>query len=302
MTGSTIDDPASGNSNGAGVDLVAATNATVTDNTLRNLYFGIEASNPVTLSVSKNTVYKDATGVDVNANYPYGELASVNINNNKIVSSTDNGIYVYNISSYEVDVTMIVDNNIVTGSAGVGINVDSNSLAIVEGNEIKNNEIGIQALDEFIVKYNTIENNSEYGLDEEMNSINTDVSVAENRIEQNGIGIYNKEGGTGGVINNNLLFNNVNIGIDDSGQNGYSATPNIFSNTIVQSGGVGLAQLTTSHADIENNIFQMTGGTVFDVPAMDQAESASNQETRFICSPARRRRIGAARTTRCRGS
>ena len=30
LTGSTIDDPASGNSNGAGVDLVAATNATVT--------------------------------------------------------------------------------------------------------------------------------------------------------------------------------------------------------------------------------------------------------------------------------
>ena len=47
-----------------------------------------------------------------------------------------------------------------------------------------------------------------------------------------------------------------------------------------------LAQFTTSSEDIENNIFQMTGGTVFDVPAADQVQFASNYNMFYLLAGA----------------
>ncbi len=54
----------------------------------------------------------------------------------------------------------------------------------------------------------------------------------------------------------------------------------ILNNTFVQADGTAIQNIYTSPIIIKNNIFQMSGGTVFNVPAADQAGFSSN----IICS------------------
>ena len=74
------------------------------------------------------------------------------------------------------------------------------------------------------------------------------------------------------MIANNLLLNNT-IAVD----NAAGATASIYNDTVVQNGGIAIQNLASATPiTIENSIFKMTGGTVFNVPAADQGMISSD--------------------------
>ena len=267
MTGSTINSPAAG-ANAAGVYVTNVENVLINDDVMNGLYYGVYvvANNfdVLGVTVSNSTFTSDSEGIDGYVPYIAAGTNYFDIEGNTITSPKYDGIYANLLYG-----TSTVSGNTITGSTANGIDVNISGVSIVELNQLINDPIGILASgSDPVVLNNTVTGSSEFGIE----ASTTGGLFKQNTISNSVVGLY--ADGYGTTFENNLLTGNTSIAIESS--TSAALANDIFNNTIVQTGGIGVEVTTANPVDIENNIFQMTGGTVFVAPAADQAGFASN--------------------------
>ena len=266
ITGSNIHDPVliSGSDVADGVDIDASANATISNDTFSKLRYGVNITTTVALTISGSTFNADNEGI--NANYSGSTISYLNVDNNTVTSSTTIGMYL--AFPQAAPGLVSIEGNTVTGSGGVGI--EEFGAATIEGNTTSNGVIGLEVSGGNVsnpltyVYDNTVTGNSNEGI----NIGGVGANVTGNTISGNNIGVFAQSSASN--VTNNLFLNNTSIGISNT------LFARILNNTLVQAGGIAIQNTSTSTTNIENNIFQMTGGTVFNVGAADQLAFSSN--------------------------
>ena len=278
ITGSDIHDPLTARSYD-GIDIDTSANATIDNNTFLNLRYGVNVTSQVSLTIDNNTFTTDNEGVNINIDG--STIIGLTVDDNTVTSPTGTGLYID--LPYNGPGIVFIEGNMVSGSPYDGIYEFGD--ALISGNTLTNNAVGIEtstgdtSVGVSTVTGNTITGSTTYGIEIDYQG----ALVSGNTISSSVIGIYNIS--TAGLIKNNLLVNNTSIAIQNN------STASIFNDTIVQAGGIAIEQTTTNPIDIENNIFQMTGGAVFSVAAADQGASHRTSIC-STCCPARRWRPG----------
>ena len=158
------------------------------------------------------------------------DSASPIIQNNSITNNTNNGIYVYAsfphiennsiMSNGDTGITLrataaptIIGNTIIHNPKGINCNYITGALTNIKNNNISHNQQGIKGDGSFniILNFNSIFNNSEYGITFSDSSSNNSIA-------------------------NNLFFNNSDISISLSG----SCTNNTIANNTIRQSHVGI--------------------------------------------------------------
>ena len=241
-------------------------NATISNDSFTNVRYGVAVSGPIALAINNNTFTTDASGVYIGIDT--STITSLTVNNNTVTSPTGHGLYID--LPYNGPNLVFIENNTVTGSPYDGI--DEFGSALISGNILTKDAVGIEVAggdlgSPAIVTGNTITGSTTEGVEID----GTGATVLQgNTISGNVIGIYNNGSSSSGAIRNNLLLNNTSVAIQNNG------TGSILNNTVIQTDGIAIQVTYSSPVTIENNIFQMSGGVVFAVPAADQGAFASN--------------------------
>ena len=249
-----------------GIDIDTSVNATISNDSFTNLRYGVNASGPIWLAINNNTFTTDSEGVNIGIDG--STITGLTVNNNTVTSPTGDGLYID--LPYNGPNIVFIENNTVSGSPYDGI--FEFGAAVVSGNTVSKSAVGLEieggdSGSPAVATGNTVTGSTTEGV--EIDGTGATVFRG-NTISGNAIGIYNNANSTLTTISNNLLLNNTSIAINNNG------TGSILNNTFVQADGTAIQNIYTSPIIIENNIFQMSGGTVFNVPAADQAGFSSN--------------------------
>jgi Ca2+-binding RTX toxin-like protein len=262
LTGSKIHDVSIGSTSAVYID--AGSNDLLSGNTFTNLAntypyaFGIRVNGALGgITISGNTLTNVGYAITATAGYVPTPVAMLTVTSN-IISGGNQGIYLSD--SYGIS---LVQGNTVTGTSGFGIDGDG-PRTVVDQNEAGNDTIGINVSNSAIATNNNVHDNANIGI-QGVGSAGA-LLASGNLIKNNGFGISQNIH----TISNNILVGNA-VGIDVQ----YNQT--ISNNTFDQAGGIAIRFRQYSGAfDIENNIFRLSGGTVFDADAAHQTGITSD--------------------------
>ncbi|HTW70835.1 MAG TPA: right-handed parallel beta-helix repeat-containing protein [Acetobacteraceae bacterium] len=267
ITGLSIADSSIYNNIGPGITLQQGVLSAVlsNDQVYNNSADGIDANAyGGTVTINGGAV-DDNTNVGIDANYSFtieavqvhgngrdGIDASENgtrplVANNTVYANAENGIY--------ADSANVIDNLVFDQVNTSYVGIETAGLGTATGNTVYGSSTGLYASGGYLLLDNVLYENSRDGL-QLANSGNT---VIGDSIYGNQIGVASNVSSV--ALENDLIYNNVSIGIALSGGSGIT----LINNTVYQPIGQALTIASTSSVTVENNILWVNEGTIISV-------------------------------------
>ena len=269
LTGSTV------SQHQVGVLAAGETTVTLAENTIDTQDIGVQVGGSATVDTVRNVLR-----ASLSAAVSYGDDSTGRIGDNAVTDAPEAAIQAIGRSS------PAIENNLVSTPGGVGVSVIEEATSLVDGNEIRDREIGIQVGGTAAptVRDNTVLDSVAVGIlfgDDASGSASdntvtspeavgilaggtSDPEIRGNRVVGNGVGIVFREQATGLVQQNEVRQHTIGMQIVDG------AAPLIYQNHIEASTEAGVAFAGTSTARFEQNTVVRNGNLSVQV-----AESAA---------------------------